>query len=103
VRAGVAQSFERIQRSNLGGMGVLPCQFLEGVSAKTLGLTGTELFDIGGLGAPLKPRQTLALTIRRADGREERVDILVRIDTPIEVDYYRHGGILPYVLRQLVA
>ncbi len=103
VRAVVAQSFERIHRSNLVGMGVLPCQFLEGVNAKTLGLTGTELFDIGGLGSLLKPRQTLVLTIRRADGREERVDILVRIDTPIEVDYYRHGGILPYVLRQLVA
>jgi aconitate hydratase len=103
VRAVVAESFERIHRSNLVGMGVLPCQFREGVNAKTLGLTGTELFEIGGLGSLGKPRQTLPLTIRRGDGREERVDLLVRIDTPIEVDYYHHGGILPFVLRQLVA
>ena len=103
VRAVIAQSFERIHRSNLVGMGVLPCQFREGVSATTLGLTGVELFDITGLEAGLKPRQPLTLTIRRPDGKEESAEILVRIDTPIEVDYYRHGGILPYVLRQLVA
>jgi aconitate hydratase len=103
VRAVIAESFERIHRSNLVGMGVLPCQFLEGTSAKTMGLTGAEVFDITGLEQELKPRQKVILTIRRPDGKEERLPILVRIDTPIEVDYYRHGGILPFVLRQLVA
>ncbi len=102
VRAVIAQSFERIHRSNLVGMGVLPCQFLEGTNARTLGLSGAEVFDITGLEQGLKPRQQVTLMIRRADGREERVSVLLRIDTPIEVDYYRHGGILPFVLRQLV-
>jgi aconitate hydratase len=103
VKAVVAQSFERIHRSNLVGMGVLPCQFREGVSAKSLALDGTEVFDLTGLEAGLRPRQEVTLTIHRADGRTESVPVVVRIDTPIEVDYYRHGGILPYVLRQLVA
>ncbi|HSS45341.1 MAG TPA: aconitate hydratase, partial [Thermoanaerobaculia bacterium] len=102
VRAVIVQSFERIHRSNLVGMGVLPCQFLERTNAKTLGLTGTETFDITSLEQGLKPRQQVTLIIHRANGKEERVPVLVRIDTPIEVDYYRHGGILPYVLRQLV-
>ncbi|HEY7575826.1 MAG TPA: aconitate hydratase AcnA, partial [Thermoanaerobaculia bacterium] len=101
VRAVVAQSFERIHRSNLVGMGVLPCQFAEGVSAKTLGLDGTETFDLTGLEG-VAPRQTAPLTIHRADGRTEQVAVRVRIDTPMEVDYYRHGGILPFVLRQLL-
>jgi aconitate hydratase len=103
VRAVVAQSFERIHRSNLIGMGVLPLQFPEGVSPKTLGLQGTELFDLPGLTRGLAPRQEIELVIRGATGDSRRQKVRVRIDTPIEVDYYRHGGILPYVLRQLLA
>ncbi len=103
VKAVVAQSFERIHRSNLVGMGVLPLQFKEGVTAQTLKLDGSETFDVVGLGAELKPQQDLTLRISRADGKQESVPVTCRIDTPIEIDYYRHGGILPYVLRQLVA
>jgi len=103
VRAVIAQSFERIHRSNLVGMGVLPCQFREGQNARTLNLDGSEVFDLTGLESGLRPRQEVALTIHRADGRTETVSVIVRIDTPIEVDYYHHGGILQYVLRQLVA
>jgi aconitate hydratase len=103
VRAVIAQSYERIHRSNLVGMGVLPLQLPDGVSAATLGLDGTETFDLLGLGGTLEPRQEFALTIRRNDGRESQTGLQVRIDTPIEVDYYRHGGILPFVLRQLLA
>ncbi|MFO1475913.1 MAG: aconitate hydratase AcnA [Verrucomicrobiota bacterium] len=102
VKAVVAQSFERIHRSNLVGMGVLPLQFREGTSAQTLKLTGAETFDIIGLGPDLKPQQDLTLRIRRADGAAEEVPVRCRIDTPIEIEYYQHGGILPYVLRQLV-
>jgi aconitate hydratase len=103
VHAVVAQSFERIHRSNLVGVGVLPCQFPDGVSAQTLGLTGAETFDVTGLSDDLKPRQELTLVIYRPDGREERVPVTARLDTPIEVEYYRHAGILPYVLRKLAA
>ena len=104
VRVVVAESFERIHRSNLVGMGVLPCQFKDGASAATLGLDGTETFDLLGLEAPgFKPRQDVKLAIHRANGKTDEVALTVRIDTPIEIDYYQHGGILPYVLRQLVA
>jgi aconitate hydratase len=103
VKVVVAQSFERIHRSNLVGMGVLPCQFKEGVSAQTLKLDGTETFDLIGLGANPKPRQDVTLVVHRANGQTDNVPVTLRIDTPIEVEYYRHGGILPYVLRQLVA
>ncbi len=104
VKVVVAESFERIHRSNLVGMGVLPCQFKEGVSAKTLGLNGTETFDLLCLrNGTLHPRQEVTLTIHRANGETENVPVMLRIDTPIEVEYYRHGGILPYVLRQLIA
>jgi aconitate hydratase len=103
VRAVVATSFERIHRSNLVGMGVLPCQFKEGANAQTLKLDGSEIFSILGLGDAVKPRQDLVLEIKRASGQTERVPVTLRIDTPIEVDYYRHGGILPFVLRQLMA
>jgi len=103
VKAVVAQSFERIHRSNLVGMGVLPLQFREGTTAQSLKLDGTETYDIVGLDASLKPQQELTLKITRADGRVENVPVRCRIDTPIEIDYYQHGGILPYVLRQLVA
>jgi aconitate hydratase len=103
VRAVVARSFERIHRSNLVGMGVLPLQFQEGVSASSLQLDGTETYDLLGLGAGLRPQQDLTLGIRCSDGRQQQIEVRSRIDTPIEVDYYRHGGILPYVLRQLLS
>ena len=103
VRAVIAQSFERIHRSNLVGMGVLPCQFNDGTNAQTLHLDGTETFDLTGFEAGVAPRQDLTLTVHRANGEKESVPVTLRIDTPIEVDYYIHGGILPYVLRQLIA
>jgi aconitate hydratase len=103
VKAVIAQSFERIHRSNLVGMGVLPCQFKDGQSAETLGLDGSETFDLIGLEAGLTPRQELTLVIHRADCETQEVPVTLRIDTPIEVEYYLHGGILPYVLRQLLA
>jgi aconitate hydratase len=103
VKAVVAQSFERIHRSNLVGMGVLPLQFKEGITAQTLKLDGTETYDIVGLDANIKPQQDLTLKITRKDGKIENVSVRCRIDTPIEIDYYQHGGILPFVLRQLVA
>ncbi len=102
VRFVVARSFERIHRSNLVGMGVLPCQLPEGVSAQTLGLDGTEVFDLAGVSGSLRPRQQARLAIRRRDGRAEEIPVTVRIDTPIEAEYYRHGGIMQYVLRQIV-
>jgi aconitate hydratase len=104
VKAVVAQSFERIHRSNLVGMGVLPCQFKEGTSAQSLGLDGAETFDLVGLESEkVKPRQDVTLVIYRANGETEEVPVTLRIDTPIEIEYYQHGGILPYVLRQLLA
>ena len=103
VKAVVAQSFERIHRSNLVGMGVLPLQFKEGTTSQSLKLDGSETYDIVGLDANIKPQQDLTLKITRKDGSVENVAVRCRIDTPIEIDYYQHGGILPYVLRQLVA
>ena len=103
VRAVVAQSFERIHRSNLVFMGVVPCQFRDGTGVASLGLDGSETFDVTGLADGLAPRQEATLAIHRPNGQTEQVPLTVRIDTPIEVEYYRHGGILPYVLRQLVA
>ncbi len=103
VKAVIAQSFERIHRSNLVFMGVVPCQFKEGTSVQTLSLDGTETFDLIGLNADLTPLQDVTLVVHRANGQSIDVQVTVRIDTPIEVEYYRHGGILPYVLRQLVA
>jgi len=100
VRAVIARGFERIHRSNLVGMGVLPCQFQEGVSARTLGLDGTERFDLA-LHDALRPRAGAILHIERRDGRREAVTVLVRIDTPIEVAYFTAGGIMPYVFEQL--
>jgi len=102
VKAVVAQSFERIHRSNLVGMGVLPLQFKEGVNAQTLKLDGSEKYSVLGLNASLKPQQDLTLRITRSNGAVEDVPVACRIDTPIEIDYYQHGGILPFVLRQLV-
>jgi len=103
VRAVIAQSFERIHRSNLVGMGVLPCQFKEDTNAATLHLDGSETFDLLGIEGGLKPLQDITLVIHRQDGATEEIPITLRIDTPIEVDYYHHGGILPFVLRQLLA
>jgi aconitate hydratase len=103
VKAVVAQSFERIHRSNLVGMGVLPLQFKEGTNALSLKLDGSETYDIVGLDENIKPQQDLTLKITRKDGKIENVSVRCRIDTPIEIDYYQHGGILPFVLRQLVA
>jgi aconitate hydratase len=103
VRFVVARSFERIHRSNLVGMGILPCQLPDGVSAQTLGLDGTETFDLAGVSGALTPRQAATLVVHRADGRSEEVPLSVRIDTQIETEYYRHGGIMQYVLRQLLA
>ncbi|MGE0022055.1 MAG: aconitate hydratase [Hyphomicrobium sp.] len=102
VRAVIARGFERIHRSNLIGMGVLPCQFPEGVSAQTLGLDGTERFDLV-VGASLRPRQSVVLEIERRDGRQDSVPLVLRIDTPIEAAHFSAGGILPYVLDQLLA
>jgi aconitate hydratase len=103
VRAVVAQSFERIHRSNLVGMGVLPLQFKEGTTAATLRLGGSETYDVLGLGGSLKPQQDLTLRVTRGSGEVLDVPVRCRIDTPIEIDYYQHGGILPYVLRQIIA
>ena len=104
VKAVIVESFERIHRSNLVGMGVLPLQFKNGDSAVSLGLDGTETFDLIGLEiGNIRPRQDVTLRIIRADGGPQDVALTLRIDTPIEIEYYKNGGILPYVLRQLVA
>jgi aconitate hydratase len=102
VKAVVAASFERIHRSNLVGMGVLPLQFMEGTNAQTLALDGSETFSVTGLSDSIQPGQELNLEIKGRDGATRKVPVKLRIDTPIEVDYYRHGGILPFVLRQLL-
>ncbi|ABB12269.1 aconitate hydratase AcnA [Burkholderia lata] len=103
VKAVIARSFERIHRSNLVGMGVLPLQFKGSDSIQSLGITGDETYDIEGLGDDFKPQQDVTLVINRKNGESQRVQVLLRIDTPIEVDYYKHGGILPFVLRSLLA
>ncbi|HPA16350.1 MAG TPA: aconitate hydratase AcnA [Verrucomicrobiae bacterium] len=102
VRAVVAQSFERIHRANLVGMGILPLQFKDGTGWRDLGIDGTERFDLLGLGGQLEPMQDVPLIIRRSGGAAVTVPLTLRIDTPIEVHYFRHGGILPFVLRQLL-
>ena len=103
VKAVIARSFERIHRSNLVGMGVLPCQFKGSDSAQSLGIRGDETFDVTGFAAGIKPQMDVTLAIHRKDGTTQNVPVLLRIDTPIEVDYYLNGGILPFVLRELVA
>ena len=103
VKAVVAASFERIHRSNLVGMGTLPLQFSDGTTAQSLGLDGSEVFSIVGLSETIKPGQTVTLEIESKDRQKRSVPVKVRIDTPIEIDYYRHGGILPFVLRQLLS
>ena len=101
IKAVIAVSYERIHRSNLVGMGVLPLQFLPGQSASSLGLTGEETFDIPSLDDSLQPRSMINVVATSADGSKKTFEALVRIDTPVEIDYYRNGGILPTVLRKL--
>jgi aconitate hydratase len=101
IRAVLAESFERIHRSNLVGMDVLPLQFKDGMTRKSLGLTGEEIFDIGGFADGIKPGMDVAVTLKRPDGKVETFSVTCRIDTLDEVEYFRHGGILPYVLRRL--
>ncbi len=103
VKAVIARSYERIHRSNLVGMGVLPLQFKGGDSLASLNLSGGETFDLTGINENLKPQQDITLAITRKDGSKQSVTLLLRIDTPIEVDYYRNGGILPYVLKELMS
>jgi aconitate hydratase A / 2-methylisocitrate dehydratase len=103
VKAVIAASFERIHRSNLVGMGVLPLQFPEETSAHSLGLDGSEVFSILGLSDAIKPSQDVTLEIEGKTQQKRSIPVKLRIDTPIEIDYYRHGGILPFVLRQLLS
>jgi aconitate hydratase len=104
VKAVVAESFERIHRSNLVGMGVLPLQFKEGQSAASLSIDGTESFDLLGVETgEVKPRMEVTLKVTKTDGSSSETPLVLRIDTPIEVEYYKAGGILPFVLRQLLS
>ena len=104
VKVVVARGYERIHRSNLVGMGVLPCQFKGSDSVQTLNIDGSETFDlIGVAGGKVKPLQDLTLVIHRKDGSKQNVTVTLRVDSPIEVEYLKHGGILPYVLRELMA
>ena len=100
IRAVIAEGLERIHRSNLIGMGVLPLQFQDGVSRKTLNLDGSETFDLTGLERGIEPRMAVRLTITRTDGSTNAVDLICRLDTAVEVEYYRHGGMLHYCLRE---
>jgi aconitate hydratase len=102
VRAVLAESFERIHRSNLVGMGVLPLEFLPGETLASLGLTGLEIFAIEGLEGNFEPRKKMKVTARHQQGKDTHFEVLARIDTPFEVSYYQHGGILQYVLRQML-
>jgi aconitate hydratase len=102
IRAALAESFERIHRSNLVGMGILPLQFLPGQNAESLGLTGFETFDIPGIAAGLKPGQRLSVVVTTENGKSQTIEAICRIDTPYELQYYQHGGILQFVLRQLL-
>ena len=102
VKAVIASSFERIHRSNLVGMGVLPLQFMEGTNAQSLELNGSELYDLLDLSETLEPRQKLRLRITRNNGHPQEISLRLRIDTPIEIEYYRHEGILPFMLQKLM-
>jgi aconitate hydratase len=101
IKAVIAESFERIHRSNLIGMGIVPLQYTNGATRDSLGLTGEETYAIEGVAAKLEPGMTVKVTATGANGEKKQFDALVRIDTPDEAEYYRHGGILQYVLRQL--
>jgi aconitate hydratase len=102
VKAVIAESFERIHRSNLIGMGILALQFKEGMSRQSLKLDGTEVFDITGVESGLTPRKDIDVKITRADGSSETIQVMLRIDTLDEVEYYKNGGILQYVLRSMI-
>jgi aconitate hydratase len=102
IKAAVAESYERIHRSNLIGMGIIPLQFKPGENLKTHGLTGFEKFDVSGISSGLKLRQEMTVKATADDGKTTEFKVICRIDTPAELDYYRHGGILEYVLRQLL-
>jgi aconitate hydratase len=102
VRAVIAESFERIHRSNLIGMGVLPLQFAPGQGHESLGLSGEELYAVQGIASGLVPGSQLVVVARAANGTEQKFEVVTRLDTAMELDYYRHGGILQYVLRQLL-
>jgi aconitate hydratase len=101
VKAVVCETFERIHRSNLVGMGVLPLQFKDGMTRKTLNLTGHESFDVGGIEGGLRPGMDIPMTIHRRDGTSEKVTLTCRIDTAEEIEYFKNGGVLHYVLRNL--
>jgi aconitate hydratase len=101
VRAVIASSFERIHRSNLVGMGVLPCQFASVENASTYKLDGTEEFDLVGFDKPARPRQPLTLIVRYRGGETRKIPLTLRLDTPNEIDFARQGGIMPYVLSEL--
>ena len=98
----LSESFERIHRSNLVGMGILPLQFRPGQNAEKLGLTGFDLFDIEGIAAGIRPGMLVGINLRTEDGKQKTFQAVTRIDTPFEIQYYQHGGILQYVLRQLI-
>ena len=102
IKAVIAESYERIHRSNLVGMGVLPLQYLKGQTAESLGLTGTETFTITGLANDIKPLKELSVVAKDSKGKETCFKVIARMDSQIEVEYYRHGGILQYVLRQFL-
>ena len=103
IRAVIAESFERIHRSNLVGLGILPLQYAPGESAATLGLDGTETFDVSGVAGGIEPGQRVQVTARRPGSEDVAFEVLLRIDGAAEVDYYRHGGILQMVLREMLA
>jgi aconitate hydratase len=103
VKAVIAETYERIHRSNLVGMGILPLQFESGVSAKSLGLDGYEVYDIEGIEEDLAPGKRMKVTVSGPGSMKMEFTAICRIDTPVEVEYYKHGGILPYVLRQLAS
>jgi aconitate hydratase len=102
VRAVIAESYERIHRSNLVGMGVLPLQFQAGQNAESVGLTGREALTIAGISGGLKPRQEMRVEVVRADGTAGSFPVTARLDTPVEINYYRNGGILQTVLRKML-
>jgi aconitate hydratase len=102
VKAVIAESFERIHRGNLVGMGVIPLQFKDGQNAKSLGLTGREVYDVFGIDGNIKPHQELMVVATSADGSKIEFNVIARLDTPVEVEYYKNGGILQTVLRNLM-
>ena len=103
ARCVIAESFERIHRSNLVGMGVLPLQFEEGQSAESLGITGFETFSVSGISEDLYPGKKMTVTVTDPGGRQRELHAICRLDTPVEVEYYRNGGILQTVLRQMIS